>query len=228
MGNPARVLHTIYATWRSAAADPKPMSHIINLDTAEGAQALTEAARALVEINDVLTQFERNSSPVGVYRRQYPEWWKPLVSQQAGWGQNLTPDNIIGEGHLDEIESFANFLDGKVWILDQGDHASLRDFISRARSALENDTALSQILREYIHQLLQQIEIALDDERVGATFDYGEAVRRLLVAFKAAESESTSGQKVWTSLWTQIVSGTSAGAIVQGATIALGAIVGAN
>lgn len=229
MGNPARVLHAIYSNWRVAvSSQPQPMYQIINLDTPAGSRVIGNAARALIEIDNLLTQLERSGAPVAVYRRQYPEWWKPLVSQQGGWSTNLVSDNIIGEDHLDEIEGFANFLDGKVWTLSGDRSEALRDLVSRARTALESDAALSSELREYIHRLLQQIEIALDDEGVGATFDYAAAIQRLFVAFKAAESERTPGKGTWASLWTQILSGTVSGAIVQGAIAATNAITSAS
>jgi hypothetical protein len=221
MSNPARVLHDIYSGWRKRLSGGAPFASVIDLDSADGAREIAEAARALVRIDDILTGLERDAHyRVGVYRRQYPEWWKGLVSHTHGWGTAIRGDTLVTEAHMDEIEAFANFLDGKVWELDRNDReASLRGILDDARAALEADDELSEELRLYLHRLLREMRNALDDQVIGSTFDYGDAVMRLFVAFKAAEGESTKKAGLWTNLRTSILPASGLTAAIEGGSI---------
>lgn len=225
MTNPAWVLHGIYSDWANRLyAENGPMTSVVSPDTAEGAQVLSEAARALVRIDEILASFSASGRNVDLFRRQYPEWWKGLISYTGGWQSALSGAHVLTDAHMDEIAGFAHFLDGKVVVVEPASLENLRTILDRARNALESDGLLSPELRGYIHRLLQEIQNALDDSAIGSTYDYGSAVERLYVAFKAAESEGTPSKGVWTGLWTGFISGTASSAVMQGATIVIAAL----
>lgn len=221
MNNPARILHAIYSDWRLRLDESvATMASVVDPNTPEGARVLVQTAKALVRIDEILATYELSGRyQVQLYRRQYPEWWKGLLSYQAGWAQTMTAEHILSSAHMDEIESFANFLDGKVWELEDLGTASLRSIIADARNALKIDDQLSQELRLYIHRLLQQVEVAMDDDAVGAAFDYEDAVMRLFVAFKAAEGEQTAATGAWGNLRTSILPAGGVATVIEGMSI---------
>lgn len=199
------------------------MRQLVDPTSRDGAIEVLTAARLLNRIEDLLTDFDRRGMKVDLYRRQIPDWVAAMVSYQAGWGQQLSSDQVISAEHLDEIEGLANFLDGKVYILGAGTE-TLDGLLARAHSLLADDDELDQQLTEYIHRLLQQITIALEDDAVGIAFDYADAVQRLWVAFRAAEGASPEYADRWRDLWTQISAGTVSGALVQVGSIVIQAI----
>ncbi|MDD7943526.1 hypothetical protein PUW79_02660 [Microbacterium sp. NE2HP2] len=206
MTNPAWVLHGIYSRWRETVdAANQPLNGVLDINSVEAAHELATAARALARMDELLTQFEASGRSVGLYRRQYPEWWKGLVAYDYGWGQNLNGEMVMTQVLMDEIEGFAHFLDGKVVVMSPGAKEGLRQILADARDALEVDEHLSPELRAYISRLLHQIQIALDEEAIGATFDYAEAVQNLYVAFKAASGENTDKSGLWNNLLTNIL-----------------------
>lgn len=221
MSNPARQLHEIYARWRSVANSKSTgLRGIVNPNTNEGARELAAAASCLIRIDQIIDEFEANGRSVAVYRRQYPEWWKGVIGYQKGWSASLGADEILIPTHMDQIESFANYLDGKVWDVDARKD-DLRSILVQARTALENDDELSAPLRSFLHRLLAEIQRALDDDAIGETFDFSDALHRLFVAFKAAEGEATKESGVWRTLWTQFVPALAAGGILEGGALVL-------
>jgi len=102
----------------------------------------------------------------------------------------------------------------------------LRSIARAARVALEQDTDLSPELRIFIHRLLSEIEAALDDEAVGATYDFASGAERLYMAFKAAESERTERCTTWRELWIAFLPGVTAAALVEGASLAIQSLSG--
>lgn len=207
MANPARALHEIYEDWRSRLTKASTsLIKVINLDTVAGASEVAKAARALVRIDEVLTMYEVSGRyNVSLYRRQYPEWWKGVVSYQNGWKTAMSGQDFIQQPLMDEIEGFGNFLEGKVFELEPESEKTLREIIRDARDALEADQGLSGPIRMYIHRLLQEIEWALNNEGVKASFDFGEAADRLYVAFAAAQGEGTAKATLWENLKTNII-----------------------
>ncbi len=83
---------------------------------------------------------------------------------------------------------------------------TLRSVLDQARKLLETDDSIGNELRVFIHRLLQQIQDALDDDAVGASFDFSEASARMWVAFQTAETRSQDSNKRrgWGELWRQI------------------------
>lgn len=227
MTNPARELHSVYGQWREIAVNAdRAMPSIVDPTSNDGASQIINVARLLARIDDILTSMEKDGRNVGVYRRQYPDWTLGMLSYRAGWNGNVHPDHIMTEGHMDEIEAFANFLDGKVIVFAPEQENRLRAILDRARKALEEDETLDAPLREYIHRLLQSIQNALDDAAVGGGFDMAEAVQALWVALRAAESASKANKTVWRDIWTQILAGSVSGALVEAGVITIAAIAG--
>lgn len=220
MGNPARELHAIYSDWRARLdASHGPMTSVVSPDSDEGVRTLIRASRALVRLDEVLTDLASQGFKVDLYRRQYPEWWKGVLSFKSGWGTTMQGEHVLSALHMDEIEGCANYLDGKVWELTTSHEQSLREVLADARRALEVDGELSVELRRYVSRLLREIQTALDDQAMGATFDYADAVERLLVAFKAAEGEATHARELWVNLRTSILPAAGFAATIEGVSI---------
>lgn len=228
MSNPARELHSAFEHWRSLAlkGNGAPLTNAIDPTSTAGAAEVMRVARLLSRIEDTLADLDRQGVRVTLYRRQLPDWVAGMVSYQMGWTRaGVTPDHVLSNEHLDEIEGLANFLDGKVYVLG-GEAETLGDLLERARVLLNEDAELDPRLAAYLRRLIDQIQAALEDETLGFAFDYGDAVQRLWVAFRAAESASPERGRMWRDLWTQIGAGTVSGVLVQGGIIVLSAITG--
>lgn len=231
MDNPARVLHTRLSAWREKAAkrDRATMRAIVDPSKTSGMLELTSAVSALLAIRDLLSDFSLNSGySVEVFQRQYPGWWAPVLALRSGWNSTLQPDDVVTRAELDEIEGFANFLDGKLWLLNAASERSLRNVIDQAQKLIEVDETLSPELRTYIHRLVRVVRDALDDEAVGETFKFDDAIQRLFVAFKAAEAEHTPSSSVWRELWTQFVPATLGAALVEAGSLTYQALSASN
>lgn len=217
MSNPALVLHDIYSEWREELTDQRSsLAAMMSLDTIDGARQIAVAAEALNRIHAILHSPAFGAKyKVAVFQRQYPEWWKPLVCYNSGWQTVIDADTFISPAHLDEIETFAAFLDGKVYELQPEASRALIEIVAEARRALIADIALSDPLRQYIHLLIQKIQNALDDETVGLNFDYAEAVAGLRTAFQAAASEGTDQSSVWDKLRYDILPNGAVNALIS-------------
>lgn len=151
------------------------MKHIVSPRSRTGASRFTVAADCLARIDRVIAAMEVDRSHfAAMYRRQFPTWWLPLISYGKGWQQNLGPDDVVTEGHLDQIQGFAHYLDGKIWEVE-AENEDLRSFVRNARAALEDDGSVSGPLRAYRSRLLQEIDRALNDGAIGRMFDYSTA-----------------------------------------------------
>lgn len=198
ISNPARELHEIYSRWREGATGRgTQLQSVINPGTSEGSQELVRAFRLLTRIADLLALMEADGLNVAVYRRQYPRWCYGAIGRHVGWTAQITADHVMTASDMDQIEAFANFLDGKVHEFDPSSSSALREVLRQARSLLEADSSIDPHLRTYLHRLLHEMQTALDDEAVGVGFDMAEAVRRLWVALRAAASASERRKAEW-------------------------------
>lgn len=224
MANPARELHSAYQEIRESldSSGTTSLNRVLKPMTPEGNRQVVKIARLLEQIDVLLTQMEREQMSVALYRRQYPEWYVGLLGYPNGWSAAVSGEAFMSQALMDQIEGFANFLEGKVLSLSDAGEASLRDSLAAARKLLEADQDLDHTLRLYIHRLLAEMERALQDEAIGAGFDIEESIVRLWVAFRAAESSTSDANKgKWRDLWVQMVAGVASGSLVQGGTVAM-------
>lgn len=221
MTNPATTLLTLYSELRDRLnANHGALTALVSFDTQEGIRPLTTAARSLIRIDEVLTELEADNKNVALFRRQYPSWWGPIAAFPHGWGTNVSGDAAFGQQILDQIEGFRNYLEGKVFLLDDARVKTLRQVLADARDALEVDQELSNPLRVFISRLLHQIQIALDDDAIGSSFDFGAAVQGLFAAFRAAGGEKTTKHTLWENLVTNILPTAALGALIEGGSVA--------
>ncbi|MBW9094625.1 hypothetical protein JNB62_13090 [Microbacterium jejuense] len=227
MGNPARELHELYGAWRSTVAASSngtlALQQIVNPTTADGAGQVLRAARYLVRISDLLSEMERQGAHVGLYRRQFPRWVLPVVGY-SGWQNQIGAETVMPEADFDSLEGFANYLDGKVAVFNTGGEANIRQILRSARDLLEQDDSLDDGLKMYIHRLLSEIERALDDAAVGASYDFAAGVEQLYVAVRAAAGASTKASGLWRDLGVQFTAGLLSSGVLQGGTAILAAI----
>lgn len=227
MSNPARELHTLYTAWRARVDEVKGSLENALQPFGEGASQMIVAMSLLTRIDTTLTRFELDGLKVDLYRRQQPGWASGVMSYAAGWKVNLTGEHVFTQAKLDEIEGFANYLDGKVLEYSDLQASELLHIVGRAQKALAEDTELDSLLSLYIHRLLQQIVEALTDQNFGIKFDVEAAAEELSVAFRAAEASSSKERaSVWRELWTNMVGGAGGGLIGQGVTNAIRMITG--
>lgn len=227
MSNPARELHALYSDWRERAAGGRGTQFltVVNADTAEGNREILKAFRLLARIDDLLSLMAAEGLKVEVYRRQYPRWAYGVIGRRAsGWSAQINSDAVMTEADMDQIEAFASFLDGKVLEIEPSGIPTLRSVLAQARGLLENDESIDHHLRLYLHRLLHEMQSALDDEAVGVGFDLPEAVRRLWVALRAAESASEDKKAEWMAIWKQIATGIASGLMVEAGVIVVRAL----
>ncbi len=227
MTNPAFELHALYASWRGRVTNPGAHS-MASILVPEG-QGIVEIRRAyalLSSIDGVLRRLSAEGKNVNVFRKQLDGWARVPLSLETGWGTAISPDHVIGETVLEQIESFAAYLEGKVLMLGDAHDQNLRDLIDRADGLLTHE-GLDPALQFYIRRLISEIRFALDDDDAGKAFDFSEAVQRLWVAFNAAAEKAPAEDKPkWRALVEQIFVGVVSGGSVEAANIVVGALTG--
>lgn len=226
MSNPAQELHTLYASWRSrieGASSVATMSTHLR-PKSDGIADIRRAYALLSTIDGVLRRLDGEGRNVDVFRKQLDGWARVPLSLSAGWGGNVNADHLISEVMLQQIESFAAYLEGKVLILADAQDANLRSLIDRADGLLTGE-GFDPVLQHYLRRLISEIRFALDDEAAGNAFDYSEAVQRLWVAFNAAAERAPEPQKRnWRDLAEQVLIGVVSGGTIEAASIVVGAI----
>ncbi|CAH0263916.1 hypothetical protein SRABI76_03561 [Microbacterium oxydans] len=145
-------------------------------------------------------------------------WMRIPLGLNGAWSQGVPRDQAIPPDWVDQIESLALYLDGKVYEFGGELLDSLQAIVDSAVDLLAADESLPIDLRRYIHDLLMSIRTALSHERVGLTFDFANAVRQLYVAFAAAELRSEKKSDFWSALGRRIVFDGASHAAVSGLT----------
>lgn len=200
------------------------MVSILDPKSTEGITAIRHAYALLSTIDGVLRRLKAEGRNVSVFEKHLDGWARVPLSLDTGWTSAVSPDHLISEGTLDQIESFAAYLEGKVLVLAESHDANLRDLIDRADGLLTRE-GLDPALQHYLRRLIAEIRFALDDEATGAAFDYSDAVQRLWVAFNAAAERAPEDQKAgWRDLVKQVFIGVVSGGTVEAASIVVGAI----
>lgn len=231
MSNPARELHTILLAWfEMLPADRSvPILSMVRIRDDDVADDMIRVYRLLGDIDQIIRRLELRGAPVDVFRRQLRGWARVPLAVDSTWNTtNGTRDAFIPPAILDQIETFALYLDGKVLTFSAEMQESLAGLVGSAHDVLTEDDSLSPQLREYLHYLLQEISNALADEKVGRSFDFADATRRLWVAFEAAAGSADTAERrqKWKDLAQAIIVGvTSTGIVEAGAaaiTLALG------
>lgn len=224
MSNPARELHGIYSSWqariRAAKSNGSPKSLLA--PAGRGFDEAMVVASLLVRMRQLIAQLAEEKHNVELYERQMPGWFGPLAMSNSSTHLSGIADSVL----LDQIEGFANFLDGKVPVISAARVDNLREVVSRAIELLESDPDLPEYLKTYIRRLLQQIRAALEDDLAGSAVDVGSLAYSLWVAFAAAEGASETKSVLWKDLGLQLLTGTISGALVQGTTFAIASITG--
>ncbi|KQX07328.1 MULTISPECIES: hypothetical protein [unclassified Leifsonia] len=215
MTNPARELLTLYVEWRAALVNgDRHMMDLVQPHSQEGAHQLEGAMRLLLRIDQVLQQLEDDGKSVAIFRRQFPQWSMGVLSTAIGWNTNLSGESLVPTMYMDQIEAFANFLDGKVPEIGPAHVENLREVLARARTLLEEDLSIDPELQTYLHRLLQEMQHALDDDAMGAGYDFSDGAQRLWVAFQAAEASSAKKEK-WADLVNKILVGVVTSTVIE-------------
>lgn len=181
-----------------------------------GIAEFRRAYRLITATDDLLRRFEADGRNVAVFRRQFDGWSRVPLMLDAVWNQATIGQNIVGQPILDQLEGFDAYLEGKVLTISDDRMPSLRALVAEANAALAEDDELPPQLVWYLKRLLSEIQLALDDEQFGSSFDFTEAVQRLWVTLNAAAEQSKSEARKgrWRNLVDQVIIGSvSSGAI---------------
>lgn len=224
MSNPALELIDLYSSWRDKANGTATMADIIdpmNVDRDD----IIAAMRLLTRIDGILVDHMAAGRRVGVYRRQFPGWCGPVIAwNSSGWMAGIKKDQIVSSTLLDQIESFSNYLDGKVLEVFRIED-DLRSVLDQARTLLEADASLDPALRHFVHRLLQSIQNALDDDSMRGAFDFDGAIANLFLALRAAEGASKEPAR-WKNIIDSLMTGVATGLMVEGTLVTLRALNG--
>ena len=210
MSNPARELHDLFISWIAripSNSNQFTFSHILNSNTREHVEELQLAFRLVTACDDLIEQYAQSGFNVEMFQRHIRSWTIVIASFPAR-NTTIRKEDFVKGSTLDQIESLALFLEGKVHVFNDERRTQLRELISEARDLLEDDDTISVELRQYLSSLTYEIETALSNERLGKTFDFAEATRRLWVAFNASENQSTKDPGRWKRMAEAITVGT--------------------
>ena len=86
---------------------------------------------------------------------------------------------------------------------------------------LLEDDSLSSELRYYLTKLVREMQTALDDEEVGANFDFMGAAERLWVAMQAAGGQSTKKKSGWFTVAKNFLVPLSVGLMTHGGSLGI-------
>lgn len=224
MSNPARELHLIFSDWQARyPGGEASMLNVVDVRSPAGADEMLRVYRLLARTDAILSQLATDGYAVGLFRRQVATWVQIPLGLNGGWSTGAYAENFIPQATIDQVEGLALFLDGKVYVFDSDRNDDLRELLGEVRSALEEDTELPRPLKVYLHRLLAEIQIALDDAAIGEAFDFADAVRRLWVALGSAENSSTEerSKSRWRRFAERILFDSTAQAMVTGGQAAI-------
>ncbi|GAA2947785.1 hypothetical protein GCM10010458_36760 [Microbacterium luteolum] len=184
----------------------------------DGLQEIAKAYALLRILDGQLRYLEDRGARVSVHQRSLKRWGRVPLMLTTGWDAGVSsPDQIVDEATLDQIEALSSFLDGKVLTFDDARLPSLRALIDQADTLLTNSPNLDPTLAAYIRRLIASIRNALDDDAAGRIFDYTAAVVELRVAFQAAAEASPPEQKEdWLAMFRQITVGVATALLIEG------------
>lgn len=198
------------------------MLNVVDARKEAGTDEMLRVFRLLSRIDNILAQLANDGVDVALFRRQVPGWVRIPLGLQGGWATTALAETFLPQAVIDQVEGLALFLDGKVYEFDTSRHNDLRDLLGDVRDALEVDQDLPHPLKVYIHRLLTEIQRALDDEAIGESFDFADAVRRLWVALGSAENATDEQAKpMWRRFAERILFDSTAQAMVIGGQAAI-------
>lgn len=197
--NPATLLHDLFVEWdqRGRSGGGASVSRGWDSDpdqaTAEHIKAWTylgDIRRTIAGLADLNIDMTASASYL-------PRWG----AMAAGVGVSWT--NANGSGQAFPSDAMAQLRALGTIIQLAGAQARpanldiLREVVEQTISLLAEDDSLTDELRAYLVKLVREIRDALEDETVGAGFDFARAAERLWVAMHAASAQSTKKSSAW-------------------------------
>lgn len=198
MSNPAKELRDILRKW-TAANQTAQVARGFTSDEEGATREHIRAMRLISDIHVVLDQWERDGRDVGVYRSAAGTWARAVLAHPGGFGGNNTAVQSVRVAKLDVLEALADTLSITGPRVNVEQVAQFEDFLAGILRLLGEDESLTDELRGYILNLVQEIRIAFESFKVTGQFDHADALVRLWVALKAARGESKSSKTKWKS-----------------------------
>jgi hypothetical protein len=212
MANPARELLAFFTNWRSKGAQaPLIFRGYDTLQPDQIASELRRGARLLAEIEGAIDDLQARGHNVDLYRRAMVRWTFGVFSYDSGWAQQTDPRaHLYTEHTMDNLEALANEIDNTLGVTNADTLAKVQALVDEATALLIEDGSISEQLRYYLSQLLQEIRHVAIDEQMINSFNMRSALERLWVAFYGAAAQSKEPSR-WTKLADKLVWPAAAG-----------------
>lgn len=202
MPNPAVELLAIFERWSDdeGRKNQKQTRHIDSpQDTAE---VDAEHLRALGLVEQValgLAMLAERQVPVDHLRKHESAWTRAVLGLPHGWDKAGVGKQLFREGMMDALRSTIPLLDIYRAQVPAEKITELSALIDEVEKVLGEDSTLPDMMRDYMHDLLQECRRAVVDYTVKGKFDLGESVRRLWVALSAAAefSQDDKSKSKW-------------------------------
>jgi len=196
MDNPAQELYRLFGQWRVALdGNVNSTAQARGLDEAGGLEAQRRAMAVLLQTIERLDDLEDAGVPVAVYRRYIPAWTKMLMGYPLGWYSQTNQDEAFPPAAMDQLETLSSWFRVLQPKLRPESEKTLQSIVADTDDLLRADESISVELKRYLARLLREIQAALDDEKLGTSFDYAAATERLWVALFAAAAQSKSDEQ---------------------------------
>lgn len=232
MDNPARELHRIFSKWRDAFSTPPyggsaQLEVVRNMDTRAGIDESVRAIRLLQQIEMLIAVEQRNGEDVSIYTSEVESWYHAVFAYPHGWKQGTEADAFMSTSSLSALRFFSRIADHLASASPTGEVARAEDAIRQGRQLLADDATLTAELKRFISKLIDGVERALNQHRLGLDVDLEHELQVLMTSFSIAHQRSSdpSLKDKWKTLFWDVAGGAGGGALADGIASAGGALL---
>lgn len=152
--------------------------------------------RLLDAVERAIDDLEALGRRVRVHRANLVGWTKVILAYPHAWTGNVEPESAVPMVLLDHLETLGELIESNLLIANPAQLAQIQDVVNAARDLLGADESIDARLRQYLVELVREVQNALDDTTAG-TFDFRRAAERLWVAMQAASGTSGKNASAW-------------------------------
>ena len=183
MTNPAAELHSIISGWHEANGSCANAQRMSNPDN--GREESLRAVQLLIDIREQLQAMKSKGSQVDIYLAAIPHWWNIIFHYSHDWNYAA----VVPE-KLDILAALIPVMDAIGVEVDALPIDKYRQQLSDILETVRDDENLTEDLRHYLVKTIHHLNILLDEEEMGTSFDIGRALSRLAILLDAAAWQS--------------------------------------
>lgn len=153
--------------------------------------------RLLDAVERSIDELESRGRRVRVFRESLTVLTMIIVAYPHSWTAGVKPGSIVPQVQLDHLETLGELIESNLVVADPSQLALLQEVVNDARDLLVEDDSIDPKLRQYLVELVRELQNALTDSTVEGAFDFRKAAERLWVAMQGAGGSSTKKASSW-------------------------------